>query len=154
VKNNKEIILQARARAFLLLKYRQRSEQEISERLKKKNFPQEVIQETLAFLRGKKFVDDNIFARVWIRERLAKAIGPVRLAQELKLKGIARQVIEDNLKDARETYSELDTVRELAVRRFSRLKNLDPQSAKRRIYEFLLRRGFSAEIVVDVLNQL
>ncbi len=154
MESNKEAILRARAYAFLLLKYRQRSENEISLRLEKKKFSQETIKETLSFLRKKNYIDDNVFARVWIKERLAKAIGPLKLKQELKLKGIEKQVIEDNLREAKETYSELDTVRELAESRFSRFKNLPFSIAQRRIYGYLLRRGFSPEIIIDVFNQL
>ncbi len=154
MESNKEAILRARAYAFLLLKYRQRSENEISLRLEKKKFSQETIKETLAFLRKKNYIDDNVFARSWIKERLAKAIGPLKLKQELKLKGIEKQVIEDNLREAKETYSELDTVRELAESRFSRFKNLPFSIVQRRIYGYLLRRGFSPEIIIDVFNQL
>jgi regulatory protein len=154
VKNNKESASAARAYSFLLLKYRQRSEKEISDRLRKKKYPEEIVKETLDFLRAKKFIDDAGFARAWIKERLARAIGPRRLYQELKLKGIDKQVIESNLSQAKEYYSETETIRELAQRRFNSLKDLDPQAAKRRVYAFLLRRGFSADAVIDTLNQL
>jgi regulatory protein len=154
VENNKGSALKARAYAFLLLKYRQRSEKEISDRLKKKNFPEELIKETLAFLREKKFIDDFAFARSWIRERLARSIGPRRLKQELKLKGIPPEIIEDNLREAQQFYNESETARELAASRFSRMKSLEPGVAKRRLYAYLLRRGFSPDTVIDIINQL
>jgi regulatory protein len=154
VKNNKDQASQAREYAFLLLKYRQRSEKELADRLKKKKFPEDVINSTLDFLRQKKFIDDNGFARAWIRERLARSIGPRRLAQELKLKGVRKQVIEDSLRETRESYSESDTVRELAASRLGRLKGLDPKAAKRRVYGYLLRRGFSTDLVIDTLNEI
>ena len=138
----------------MLLKYRQRSEKEISDRLKKKKFPEEIVKEALDFLREKKFVDDSAFARAWIRERLARSIGPRRLKQELKIKGIKQEIIESNLREIEGAYSEPDTVRELVRSRLSRIKELDPQTAKRRVYAYLLRRGFSPETVIDTLNQL
>ena len=153
MKDNKGSELKARAYAFLLLKYRQRSVKEISQRLKNKKFPEEAISRTVEFLREKKFLDDELFARAWIKERLSRYIGPRRLKQELKFKGVSEQVIENNLKVAREFYSESDTVRELAAKRLSRLKGLDPQTAKRRVYGYLLRRGFSPELATDALNQ-
>ena len=137
----------------MLLKYRQRSVKEISDRLKKKKYPEEIIKETLGFLREKKFIDDSGFALAWIKERLARGIGPRRLFQELKLKGIDKQVIETHLGQAKEYYSETETIRGLAERRLNSLKNLDPQTAKRRVYAYLLRRGFSPDAVIDTLNQ-
>ncbi len=153
MESNRETALKARAYVFLLLKYRQRSEYEISLGLKKKKFPQETIKETLAFLREKKFIDDNVFAGAWIKERIARGIGPLKLQRELKLKGIEKQIIEDNLRQAKDTYSELETARGLAESRLGRLKNLPLPIAKRRIYGYLLRRGFSPETIIDVLNQ-
>ncbi|MCX5707583.1 MAG: regulatory protein RecX [Candidatus Omnitrophica bacterium] len=153
MRNNKESALAARAYAFLLLKYRQRSVKEISGRLRKKKFSEEIIKETLDFLREKKFIDDPGFARAWIKERLVRGIGPRRLFQELKLKGIDKQVIESHLSQAKEYYSETETIRSLAERRFNSLKDLDQQTAKRRVYAFLLRRGFSPDAVIDTVNQ-
>jgi len=154
VENNNKYCLKARAYVFLLLKYRQRSENEIRERLSRKKFPEEAIKDTIAFLKEKKFIDDNIFARAWISERLKKGLGPRRLVQELKFKGIEKQVIENNLREAKESYNELEIARELAAGRLNRLRGLDFQIAKRRVYGYLLRRGFSPEIVMDVLNQI
>lgn len=153
MENNKSSALKARSYAFLLLKYRQRSEKEIIDRLKKKKFPEELINETIVFLREKKFIDDLAFSQAWIRERLAHSIGPRRLKQELKSKGISEEIIENNLREAQESYSEAETVRELAASRFNRLKNVEPGAAKRRIYAYLLRRGFSPETVIDTINQ-
>lgn len=154
MKNNKESASAARAYAFLLLKYRQRSEKEISDRLRKKKYSEEIIKQTIDFLREKKFIDDAVFARAWIKERLARAIGPRRLSQELRLKGIDKQVIESNLSEAKEYYSETETIRGLAERRFNALKDLDPRAAKRRVYAFLLRRGFTPDAVIDTIDQL
>ncbi len=146
--------IKARAYAFLLLKYRQRSEKEIRERLSRKKFSDETIRETIVFLKEKKFIDDNLFARAWLSERLQKAFGPRRLVRELKLKGIEKQVIENNLREVKESYNELEIARELAAGKLNRLRGLDFQIAKRRVYGYLLRRGFSPEIVMDVLNQI
>jgi regulatory protein len=151
--NSKGSVLKARAYAFLLLKYRQRSVKEITDRLKKKKFSEEVIGETLDFLRSKKFVDDSAFSLAWIRERLARSIGPRRLERELKIKGIPEGLIEANLRQARESYSEEETARELAASRFKRLRDLDLRTAKRRVYAYLLRRGFSPDVVIETINQ-
>jgi regulatory protein len=153
VENNKNSALKARNYAFLLLKYRQRSEKEISDRLKKKKFPEELIKETIVFLQEKKFIDDSAFSQAWIRERLAHSIGPRRLKQELKSKGISEEIVENNFKEIAKSYSETETIRQLVESRLSRLRNVDPRTAKRRVYGYLLRRGFSPEAVIDTINQ-
>lgn len=152
--SNPDPAVKAKEYAFLLLKFRQRSEKEISERLKQKKFPQEVIARTITFLREKKFIDDGLFARAWIRERLARSLGPRRIRQELGLKGISKEIIESGLQELEGTYSEAQTAEELAKRRFASLKDIDPRAAKRRIYAYLLRRGFSPDAVIGAVNQL
>lgn len=143
----------AKAYAFLLLKFRQRSEKELYFRLAKKKFCPEVIKEALDFLKGKGFVDDYIFAKLWSESRLKKPYGLIRLKQELKIKGIDNKIIDGIVSEIKEKYCEKDVVACLADERFKKLKGIDPVKAKRRIWAYLLRRGFSPEIVLDIINQ-
>ncbi|MBP7836060.1 MAG: regulatory protein RecX, partial [Candidatus Omnitrophica bacterium] len=118
-----------------------------------KKIPAETIKEVVSFLKEKKFIDDNVFARAWINSRLKKPLGLRRIKQELRQKGVDKEIIE--AQTARlEDYSEAKTVLDLAEGRLNRLKGIDQASAKRRVYAFLLRRGFSPEVVIDTLNQL
>lgn len=144
----------AKEYAFLLLKFRPRSEKEIYERLKRKKFSETVIKETISFLRQRSFIDDDYFARAWIESRLKRSLGLRRIRQELKLKGIAKELIDNHAEELKKDYPERDIVLKLAVERFGRLKALQPQKAKRRIYSYLLRRGFSPDIITDIVSRL
>ena len=124
------------------------------ERLKRKNFDQGIIKETLSFLKSKSFIDDSIFAREWIEARLKKPLGILRLRQELGLKGIDEKIIDSALLQIKEDYSEQVIVKALALARLAKLKDLEPNKAKQRIYGYLLRRGFSPEVVIDTIKQL
>ena len=140
--------------AFLLLKFRLRSEKEIYQRLKKKKFPENIIQETLFFLRAQKFIDDNFFAKTWIESRLKKPLGLRRIKQELKLKGLDKEIIDSQIGEIKKGYSEEGIVIKIAQQRLNKLKGIEPIKAKSRVYGYLLRRGFSPEIIIDALNQL
>jgi len=153
-KRDSQALLKARNYAFLLLKFRLRSEKEMRERLKRKNFDQGIIKETLSFLKSKSFIDDSIFAREWIEARLKKPLGILRLRQELGLKGIDEKIIDSALLQIKEDYSEQVIVKALALARLAKLKDLEPNKAKQRIYGYLLRRGFSPEVVIDTIKQL
>jgi regulatory protein len=145
---------QARAYAFLLLKYRQRSRKELETRLKLRKFPADVIEEVVDSLAGKGFVDDTAFAKAWIASRAGQRFGQRRIRQELRVKGVAPEVIDQGLRALQEFSPEAETVRVLAEEKFRKLKDLDSQTAKRRIYAYLLRRGFPPETVIDILNGL
>ena len=147
-------LIKARAYAFLLLKFRPRSEKELYERLKKKNFGEGVTKNTISFLKEKKFIDDEDFARAWIDWRLKRPLGLRRIEQELRQKGIDKEIIRAQIEVSRKDYREEDIVLKLAQERLGKLKDLQQKKAKQRILSYLLRRGFSTEIVIDTLNQL
>jgi len=148
------LLQKAKNYAFLLLKFRLRSEREIRQRLEKKKFNPEIIEEALVFLKEKKFIDDNYFAKAWIESRIKKPLGIRRLKTELRIKGIDKAIIDTKINETKKSYFEEDVVREIAADRLNKLKDIDPQKAKRRVYAYLLRRGFSPEVVIDVISQL
>lgn len=144
---------QARAYAFLLLKYRPRSKQELAERLRRRKFPGELIGQVVGSLEEKGFLDDAAFAKAWIASRAGR-FGPRRIRQELRRKGIDTGLIDAGLREMRSCAPEEETIRQIAEEKAGKLKNLDPVTAKRRIYAYFLRRGFSPETVSDVLNRI
>ncbi len=153
-KNNKDLLQKAKNYAFLLLKFRLRSENELRQRLKKKKFAEAVIGETIAFLKEKSFLDDDLFAKSWIQFRIKRPFGLRRIREELRIKGLGREVINKALQEVEKDYSEEEVVKEIAQERIGKLSGIEPRSAKRRLYAYLLRRGFSSEIVMDTINQL
>ncbi len=141
--------------AFLLLKYRLRSEKELAERMRRKKFSDAQVRETLSFLKEKKFVDDRAFARAWVSRRLGKPMGVRRLSQELRLKGIPKKDIDEAVEEqARQGYDEAQTVQEIVDSRLARLKGLDAKTVKTRLYAYLVRRGYSPDTIIDELSRI
>lgn len=148
------MLQKARDYAFLLLKFRLRSENELRQRLKKKKFNSEIIESTLLFLKAQGFIDDNYFAKTWIESRIKKPLGIKRLKAELSIKGVNKEIIDTQINEIKKSYAEEDIVGGIAKNRLNKLKDIDPQKAKQRVYAYLLRRGFSPEVVMDIINQL
>ena len=143
----------ARDYAFLLLKFRLRSRKELYERLKRKKFTEEIIKQTLDFLESKGFIDDSNFAKAWIASRIKRPLGLRRLRQELKIKGINEAIIDTKIGEIKNNYNEADVVRKIAEEKFNKLKGVEPRKAKKRIYDYFMRRGFSPDVVIDIINQ-
>jgi len=154
VKSKKDSLEAAREYAFLLLKFRLRSVKELEARLKKKKFSPETIKETVSFLKEKRFIDDCLFAKGWIQSRIRRPLGLRRIRQELNLKGIDKEIIEREISELKDNYSEEEIVKELAQERLNKLKGIEPRAAQRRVYAYLMRRGFSLEIVIDAVSSL
>ena len=144
----------ARAYALLLLKFRLRSEQELKARLKQKGFSEELAGSTVSFLKDKEFIDDRIFAKGWVSSRLKRPFGLRRIKQELIQKGLDKEIIEETFVQTKEDYNESQIVSQLAQQRFSKLKGIEPFKAKARVYAYLMRRGFSLDLIGDVVRGL
>lgn len=152
---HKEEIKRAKDYAFKLLSYRPRSIKEIQDRLKKKDYSSKIILEVIKSLKRLKFLNDKEFARMWVESRIkTRPMGRYRLYQELIQKGIDRDLIEKILNDYREE-EEIKLARELAQRKLKRsYQNLDEVTTKRKLYGFLQRRGFSYDIIQEVMKEL
>ena len=144
----------AREYAFLLLKFRLRSEKELALRLKQKGFSEELSQDTVNFLKDKQFIDDRVFAKGWVASRLKRPFGFRRIRQELAQKGLDKEIIEETFTQVKEHYSESEIISQLAKQRFSKLKGIEPLKAKARVYAYLIRRGFSPGISSDIVKGL
>ncbi len=154
VREGLDYYLKAKEYAFLLLKFRLRSEKEITERLKQRNLPEQAIKETIVFLKEKKFIDDLVFAKTWVSSRLRRPFGLRKIKQELTQKGLAKEIIQDALAQAKEHYNESQVVSQLAQQRFSKLKSIEPLKAKARVYGYLMRRGFSPDVIMEVIRDI
>ena len=139
--------------AFLLLKYRLRSEDEIRQRLLRKKFELPLVEGVIVFLREKKFLDDTIFTRSWIQSRIARSLGLRRIALELKRKGVDQDIIQAQVALVTEKYREDKTVEEIAARRMKQLVRIEPRKAKARLYQYLARRGFSPDVIIDAVHK-
>lgn len=155
MKNNRTDLLQkAKNYAFLLLKFRLRSEKEIYARLKKKRFEEAVIKKTIVFLKNSGFINDTYFTRLWIESRLKRPFGLRRIKEELRLKGVDKDTIDLEINALKDSYSEENTVKRVVQEKLYNLKNLDPNKMKRRLFSYLVRRGFSVDMAIDAIRQL
>ncbi|HID11107.1 MAG TPA: RecX family transcriptional regulator, partial [Candidatus Latescibacteria bacterium] len=100
-------------------------------------------------------LDDKEFARAWVEERLRLRPRWRRaLREELARKGISREVVEEALHEGLFGVEEYEVAERLLRGMERRYRNLDPERALRRMQDFLLRRGFTWEIVKKVTGVL
>jgi len=143
-----------KAAAFRLLKIRPRSIAELKEKLGGKGFSLIEVEVVIHELIASGLLDDRAFTRSWINYRLARPFGFRRIIQELKTKGIAPEIIEQAVAEIKEGYSSEEVAVELAQRRWQRLPVIDSGKKKKRVMDFLLRRGFELDVVIKILKKL
>lgn len=145
--------LRCREYFLYLLSRRAYSQWELEQKAHQKGYASEVYQAVLNPLIEMGLVDDVEFAEQWVASRLrSKPRGKPLLRQELKQKGIEAAIIERVLDDA---FLDIDLV-ELAAaeakKQIRKYQHVDLPTQKRRLYGFLMRRGFSYEVVARVLD--
>ena len=140
--------------AFRYLAGRAHSEKELRDKLLRKGFERARVDEVLAELRRHRFVDDAAFAVQYARNRLLhKPVGAKRLRQELRQKGVPEELAEAALSAAYKERPEEDLARELLRKQVDKNQDLPPLQRKKRLSEFLLRRGFEWELVRDLVEE-
>lgn len=139
----------ARAAAYRYLASRDRSREEVARRLRRRGFPEGVIEKTVEDLTRMQYLDDVRFARNWVRiRREQKGYGRDRLRQELAAKGLEKELIEEALGNNPE--AEAEAARRLLDKRLRSDGPLSPQQ-RQRAYRFLRQRGYPPEVVGSTL---
>ena len=137
--------------AYLFLSYRARSEDEIRKNLRKHEYPEAVIEETLERLQRDGFANDKEFARAWIENRNTfRPRGRRALAMELRQKGIDDETIRSTL----EGLDEETLAYEAGLKKASRLRGLEWGDFRKKLGDFLSRRGFSYSVTTSTVKHL
>ncbi len=127
----------------------------LKQKLTVKKFSSGEIENAIKFLSEKNFLNDERFARNYVRNYLdIKPAGKYLLQQKLKQKLIDNNVIEKVLKDM-DTRDEIDLAKEAAGKKYQ-VASIKYQGDKIKIKEYLARyligRGFSWEMVKEIIS--
>jgi regulatory protein len=136
-------------RALNLLGYRARSEAEIRERLGRYGYAGETIEAVVVRLEELGYLDDAEFARLKAREK-ARRYGPRRVSVELRKSGVGEELAREVVEEEFAGRSEVGEARSAAARRYN---GRGSDAEARRVYGFLVRRGYSAEVCVQVARE-
>lgn len=135
-----------RQRALRLLARREHSRAELVRKLESAGITQQDIAPLLDEFEARNWLSDRRFAESYVADHRARA-GSVKLAYDLRQRGVSDGVIEAVLSDNRD--SELDRAREVWQKKFG----APPTDAieKARQMRFLLGRGFTPEVIRYVI---
>lgn len=151
------------------LSFRPRSEKEIRDYLEKKKVGGEVKKMVMKKLKRLGLLDDKKFALWWIEQRASfRPSGRRLLEQELRGKGVNQKIVKEALTQisqkegetrdaiACQFYSSFE--RRLALKAagkgLSRYQKLPPLKFRQKMGAFLARRGFSWEVIKEVIDEI
>lgn len=137
--------------ALLFLSYRARSEKEIRQNLLKHEFTEDAIETTLEKLRVNNLANDPEFARAWVENRNTFRPRSRRaLLMELRQKGLD----DETAQAAVSGVDENALAYESALKRANRLKGLEWGEFRKKLSEYLARRGFPYSVIAPVVTRI
>jgi regulatory protein len=152
-----EELLAARTAALRYLAVRPRTEREIQDALREKEFSDAVAAETIGALKEARLLDDAVFARSFIRNALTlKPTGRVLLRRKLLLLGVERTLADEALEEILAGVSqgdEADRAASAFIRRKSSLMKKDGAKLRHQLTAFLMRRGYTWDIVEGTVKK-
>lgn len=137
--------------ALALLEFRDRTERELRQKLKEREYSAEEINETVLFLKEYRYLDDEAYADRYIRSCAARK-SRRQIRADLERKGVSREIIDLQLQE--KTVDEDSQIRKLLEKKgYEPGKRMEP-SEYRRIMGALGRRGFSGEAIRKAMESM
>jgi len=132
------------------LGYRPRSVFEVRERLQRRGFDDSTIGVVIAKLKEQGLVDDLAFAQFWKENRDSFSPRSQWLTKlELRQKGVAGDIIDQVIK-----IDDEDSAYRAALSKARRLSRSDYQDFRRRLGEYLKRRGFGYGVINHTIERV
>ncbi len=135
-------------RSLDLIMRRQRSEWEVRDYLKRKDYEPDVIEKILEKLSRAGYVDDKKFAEAWVNNRrLLKSTSKRKLIMELRQKRVNQEVISEVLAD--DQTDEQQVLRDLVIKKRQQSRYQDDT----KLMQYLMRQGFNYDDVKSVVKE-
>lgn len=141
-------------RAVRFLGYRPRSQAEVRRNLLEAGLEADLVEATLARLVAQGHLNDAEFARFWVENRQQfRPKGSQALRSELRQRGVDAAAVEAALVGLDPAASAYEAAQPRAAR-LAALAQADPAAFRRKLGNFLLRRGFDYEVVKETVSRL
>lgn len=148
-----DILRRAKLRAIHLLEYRDRTEKDMRRKLQQGDYPLEVIDKTIEYLKSYGYIDDKRYAGRYLSMRLGGK-GRRRLFMELQQKGVDPSLAQEAWMEIcqEEDINERAAIRRLIEKKVGERTRL-PCKEYQRLLNYLARRGFSWEDISAELEE-
>jgi regulatory protein len=148
-------LMYLKQRAISFVSFKPRTEFQVRERFKKMECTADEIELCVEFLYEFGYLNDEQYANMYVSDMLLrKAVSPTKLANELRKRGIREEYFNRAIMNGF-PHDEIEQIAKKAAEKKLRsvtYKPLDKQ--KNSVRDYLLRQGFSFDIIKKILNQI
>ncbi len=128
---------------------RLRSEWEVRDYLRRKDYEPTMVDEIIERLQKARLLDDSVFARAWVENRrLLKSTSKRRLVAELRQKRVSDEIIEQTL--AADETDEQTVLRNMIQKKRRQPRYQDEQ----KLMAYLVRQGFQYSDIKNALAEI
>lgn len=151
----REEVMNLKRRALEYATYKPRTADQVRRKMLEKGYAPEEAAFAVAFLQEFGYVDDRQYARMFVRDVLArKAVGRRKLADELAQRGVAKFDVEDVLAEVFPHDETAELARRAAEKKLRSLESRPPEKRRTALLQYLQRQGFSWDVVDAVVRQI
>ena len=151
---NQTIYPRAIQKALAILKFKDRTEQELQRKLKEADYPEEVIVRVIGYMKEYGYLNDERFTSLYVKSRKSTKSKQF-IKSELLQKGLDKWVIDEVLEAEYSEDSEEDAEL-LAIKKAITKKTKTPQlltfEEKQKLIASLFRKGFDINKIKKVLD--
>ena len=140
---------ETRVRAANMISARPLSKKELERKLRDKGASEADAADAADWLEGIGALDDAAYAAMLVRHYSAMGYGMAKIRDELYRRGIPKELWEDALAQM----PDAETVIEKVIAQKTKGVALD-EKGRRKLFDLLLRRGFSRQDIKNVLSRL
>jgi regulatory protein len=151
-----ERLLAARATAHQFMAYRPRTTHEVRQRLRRGGYEAAVVEQVIEHFHARRALDDAAYAHAYLKARRdIRRDGPQRIRHKLRQRGVCRALIDEAMQQELTAADVLEAARAQAAKYWPRLsREADPAKRRKKLGDFLRRRGFPFATVQQVVKEL
>jgi regulatory protein len=141
---------QLRRAAMDLLARREQSEKELFTKLKRRSEDNALIHIVINQLQEDTLQCDRRFSESFFRSLVNRGIGPIRIRNEFRTKGVSADLVDEVFQEMDESINWFVIAEAVVIKKFGGLEFSDEKD-KAKCLRFLAYRGFSSEIAYEII---
>ena len=140
----KEVLVKrAKLRAMHLLNAMPRTEQQLREKLAQNEYPEDVIEAAVSYVKSFGYINDEAYIRNFIISR-KNSKSKREIVMLLGQKGLRGELVDNIVEEMYAEESELSTIKEIMIKKRWNPSEME-EKEKQKMLAYLMRKGFSYE---------
>lgn len=132
--------------------YQERCQKEVRDKLHERGLYGDKAEELIADMISEGFLNEERFAKAFVRGKFRlKKWGRNKILQDLKFRNISANCIKYGFKEI-EDQEYVDTLRELAEKKWRSLSEKDIFKKKHKVYQYLIGRGYEGDLIQEAIS--